>query len=325
MNRRLLAALAVILALAGPASASISYDCRHYAKAMGILAACLERWWGTCTGPMCLHGRTLHYSKQDLSDVSEWAVTLTLDTPVAATGPDDTRGADCAAVRAAGQTFRTEALAAMTLFDAAKSACTGRNPLDGGVADDCVAKARAAYEAEVAITGEGKSMDAFVNAAKENGRCLDEKLQFTDEQMNSDTAAAVYVRIKKPACQRDDRCNFVRINGIREARSEMMKIFQEGKDPAPRDLQTAAAACRPLLFSQRGAASDEASDETNGAENLLWKATVYNSYWGGAAKDPTWLLFLGTSKIAQCSIYLEEGWERANCQPVYEADPQAPD
>lgn len=299
---RLVPLLALLAALAPDARASKAFDCRHYDRGTEILSDITERYYGGTFGEgvakpaeegghkVWLHASVLYYEKADAE-----ALIATANL----TG----KGKSCAAVDSARTNLVKELQAVVNGVKASKTACL-TYPKSESELPACASKAKVFYDADRKVAKQGGTLDAFVAAVRANPDCS--PLQFTDERMDADTMEGVYKRFKKEMCYRDDRCEVVRVGKMREAREELARIEQPGKDPAPGELTGAHMSVKPLLFAQKGEATDESSAD-NGAENILWHLSLWNGYYEHPdAFDNSWLLFVATQKVATAHLILKK-------------------
>lgn len=306
MNAKLALAAGLMLFSAASAHASKAYDCRHYGKGEGILTNVIKRFFGDSADILFLQGRVLELTKQDAEAAKAIAVASLK------------AGSGCAAVKSAADAMALKMDAQVAAIALAAPLCRS---IPAKVEDSmaCQLKARDVFKLEREAAALIKT---FVAAARANPDCT--TLAMSDpNKLESDTPEAVFIRLQRKPCKRDDRCTNVRVGQIRKAREELHKVVSGDKDAPPPELSAAIDSTKQLLFKQDGEATDAQPKETDGAENILWHMQVFNDHYGGKSDDDTHLIFLAAAKVSQASLILQKGWNAAGCQAVYDADPQA--
>ena len=254
-------------------------DCDHFQRGVEILGNVTERYYNPDPDPLNLHAHVLKVTRGDANATKEIAKARLKP------GNDQT----CRDVKSALDALDRAYSAEMKAIDEAIPVCT-TFPASAEDAPACGHAAQTALALDDAIRGTGGTLPSFVAVAKTHPECT--VLQFGNQaKLNADTEEAVFIRQQKSICQRDDRCAIVRVGQIRKAREEFGQVHDES-------LRSAIDSVKPLLFKQEGEATDAPMTEDNGAEGLLWHATTYDSYWGGHADDPAYLIFVATGKVA---------------------------
>jgi hypothetical protein len=286
MTKNLLLA-GCLLSLAASANASKAYDCRHFDRGHEIISNITERFYGRTVAKEQLHAWVLKLTRDDANTaVNASAATLTPS------------GEGCSGVVSAQAAMAAKYKEVIRLADLAIPPCT-TYPNKTEEVPLCEAKTRPLFKADDEA---GLLMGKFVEAVKANPSCS--SLEMNDAaKTDADTVEAVFIRLQRKSCKRDDRCHMVRIGKLREARGELHKIEAKDKDEAPAELLGAWHAAKPLLFNARGKA-DNTSLPSDGAENILWHMEVWNDHYGGTSDDDTNLIFVASGKIALAQTIL---------------------
>jgi hypothetical protein len=275
MKRTLCAAVV----LAATAAAISEGSCNAFDKGTEILGNIVERYYGPENAIEELHSYFLHRTAQDATDVANIAKAR-----VAAKRSDSKCKDTVAAVDKFASAYEdvakkyTDAIKPCTTFPAY------------GAENDCLNAAGPALKAEKLARDPGGPYPAYADAVKAHPECVAAGASQADEDL-------LFERMKKQPCERDDRCQDIRIGKMRDSQvyfARAGKASPSTFSTDPDDIALRAVfydEVKPKLLKGEGGSCNPPPDDAGG-EHVLWcmrdHPDVDNTY-----------LFKGTSQVAK--------------------------
>lgn len=255
------AVLAGLAALAAPAGAISEGSCNAFDRGTEILGNITERYYGPENAIEELHSYFLHLTAQDATDVANIA-----KAKVAAKRSDP----KCKETVDAVDKFASAYADVAKLYTDALKPCNTFPAY--GAENDCLSAAGPALKAEKLARDPGGPYAAYAAAVKAHPECVAATGGADASQADEDM---LFERMKQQPCERDDRCQDIRIGKMRESQvyfARAGKASPSTFSTDPDDIALRAVfydEVKPLLLNHEGAGCTPPPGDA-GAEHILW-------------------------------------------------------